>query len=782
MRGGALLGRLSCMLVVLAGGLAGATEIHVAPDGSGDVPTIQAAIDAAGADDVIVLADGVYTGPGNRDLLLGARNCQVRSQSGDAASCVIDLQAHAGFLQVHAFRLTLDDLTLTNGAHPVGGGAVRSTAGFVTFTRCRFHGNSGSGGDGGAIDITSNYPHQTSTLTGCEFWGNTAGSGGAAAMQLHNSRTHIIGCRFFDHAGTASAVVTLTGNYTLMTDCVFASNSVNAGTIRAENGLLDIERCVLAHNDAGFYGAAVLLWFSSVNARDCTFLDNGGTYAGDINQYYADPGDVLVIERCLFAYARAPYSVAGSNNSTPVVSCSNIYTAGGAWHLVIADQLGENGNLDTDPLFCDYAGGDLRLADISPCLPANNSCGVQIGFYGQGCVSDGYVVYPDGHGALADIQTAIDVVPTGGEVLLADGVFAGEGNRDLDFRGKALTLRSLSGDPAACVIDAGGVGRGFVFHSLEGSASVVRGITVRGGWSDGAGGAVLVEQSSPWFEDCRFEGSSAVWGGGLAATTDAWPVLRRCVFHGNQAVLGAAVSLQGARLDAYSCTLAANHSDGAAVFVQASTVRFEQSLIAHNTGGLAAWIMPGAEIQLAACDIFGNEGGDWTAPFIEQLDTDGNFLAPPCFCDLDLGVLTLCANSWCLPANNPLGDDVLVGALGAGCDACDCDGPVSNEDDADDDVVVPPLAGTAIAAHPNPFNPATTITYRLDRAGAARVAVFDLRGRLVSTLLQADLPAGEGRVLWTGRDDQGRAVEAGTYLCRLDGPGGVRTVAVTLVK
>jgi hypothetical protein len=249
------------------------------------------------------------------------------------------------------------------------------------------------------------------------------------------------------------------------------------------------------------------------------------------------------------------------------------------------------------------------------------------------------------------------------------------------------------------------------------------------------------------------------------------------VFNGNQAYLGGAFSAQGANIDTYSCTVAGNQSAGAALFVQGGDLRLEQTIVAHNTG-LAAWVDPGAEIYLASCDLFGNQGGDWTAPFASQLDLRGNFLAPPCFCDLDAGVLTLCADSSCLPANNPHGDDILLGALGAGCEACFCDGAVSGADDA----VIPPVADLTLAAHPNPFNPATTLIYRVDQAGPVSLVVFDLRGRRVATLLQASVAVGDGQVTWNGRDDEGRAVEAGTYLCRLECVGGVRTVPLALVK
>jgi len=65
----------------------------VSPDGTGDAPTIMAAIElAAFDDDVIELTDGIFTGFGNRDLNNNGKNLLIKSQSGNPAACIIDLQ------------------------------------------------------------------------------------------------------------------------------------------------------------------------------------------------------------------------------------------------------------------------------------------------------------------------------------------------------------------------------------------------------------------------------------------------------------------------------------------------------------------------------------------------------------------------------------------------------------------------------------------------------------------------------------------------------------------
>lgn len=72
---------------------------------------------------------------------------------------------------------------------------------------------------------------------------------------------------------------------------------------------------------------------------------------------------------------------------------------------------------------------------------------------------------------------------------------------------------------------------------------------------------------------------------------------------------------------------------------------------------------------------------------------------------------------------------------------------------------------------PNPFNPGTSITFTLPVAGPVWLAVYDLRGQLVNVLVNEQRPAGAQTVSWDGRDDQGAATAAGTYLFRLDADG-----------
>jgi hypothetical protein len=84
--------------------------------------------------------------------------------------------------------------------------------------------------------------------------------------------------------------------------------------------------------------------------------------------------------------------------------------------------------------------------------------------------------------------------------------------------------------------------------------------------------------------------------------------------------------------------------------------------------------------------------------------------------------------------------------------------------------------------YPNPFNPTTTINFSMTRAGRVEVKVYDLIGHHVATLVSDYLPAGEHKVVWDGRDMQGRPVASGTYLYRLEVNGATLTRQMTLLK
>jgi subtilisin family serine protease len=140
------------------------------------------------------------------------------------------------------------------------------------------------------------------------------------------------------------------------------------------------------------------------------------------------------------------------------------------------------------------------------------------------------------------IQAAINAAEPGETVMVADGIYQGQGNRDLDFGGKPITVQSEFG-PEFCVIDCqGSVGEpryGFYFHNGEGADSVVRGFKITGGYAEYIeyiGGGIVCYESSPTIEDCILANNVGVYGGGIKDTNSS-PIVRNCQFIGNAAHL-----------------------------------------------------------------------------------------------------------------------------------------------------------------------------------------------------------------------------------------------------
>jgi hypothetical protein len=82
-------------------------------------------------------------------------------------------------------------------------------------------------------------------------------------------------------------------------------------------------------------------------------------------------------------------------------------------------------------------------------------------------------------------------------------------------------------------------------------------------------------------------------------------------------------------------------------------------------------------------------------------------------------------------------------------------------------VKVFPMQSQLAQNYPNPFNPTTTIQYSLPEASSVRLEIFDLLGRKVRTLVNANQPADNYAVLWDGKDDNGVNAPSGVYFYRL---------------
>jgi parallel beta-helix repeat protein len=156
-----------------------------------------------------------------------------------------------------------------------------------------------------------------------------------------------------------------------------------------------------------------------------------------------------------------------------------------------------------------------------------------------------WYILPNGSGDAPTIQAGIDSAATGDSVVLGAGTYAGIGNREVDFLGKAITVTSESGRDVT-IIDCENSGRGFVFQSLEGPSSVLSGVTIWKGnasWMTGdidGGGIYCGENTSPTISGNAISNSSASYsGGGICCDVGSHPVISGNIINGNTAWSGA---------------------------------------------------------------------------------------------------------------------------------------------------------------------------------------------------------------------------------------------------
>ena len=149
------------------------------------------------------------------------------------------------------------------------------------------------------------------------------------------------------------------------------------------------------------------------------------------------------------------------------------------------------------------------------------------------------------------IQPLLSAASPGDVIELPDGVYSGEGNVNLSFEGKALTLRSASGDPAACVIDCNALPgtqvQGFLFTHSEGTDAVIEGITIRRAWTGNYGGAIYCYKgASPTIRNCVLRQNQAAKGAAIGCISGGSVVVEDCEFYGNTAELGGDFYSRGA--------------------------------------------------------------------------------------------------------------------------------------------------------------------------------------------------------------------------------------------
>jgi hypothetical protein len=398
---------------------------YITPDGLGDAPSVQAGIDSAAVGDTVLLADGTYTGAGNRNIGYRGKSLTVVSESGDPTLCTIDCEYLArGFIfdPGDGPGTVLEGIMINRGrcieAVPPadsGGGGIWCDQASPTIRSVIFSNCDTEMFGGGMACFGGSAP----VLTDVVFTGNIAAEGGG--MYCEDSSPVLTDVTFFDnYAGLpgrgggmfckgGSPLLTRVqflenmgdfgvGGFGLAEDCGAELRNVSftdntglnkSGAMYCLDSSPLIVGCTFSGNWGSFVGGLQLLGDSAPTIRGCTFFGNTGDDGGGIGCYGANSP---VLERTIIAGSPQGEGIFCYISSICAVtlSCCDIQgNAGGDWTDCIADQLGTNGNFSADPLFCDAGNGDFSLQACSPCLPGQHTegfdCDGVVGAFGAGC-------------------------------------------------------------------------------------------------------------------------------------------------------------------------------------------------------------------------------------------------------------------------------------------------------------------------------------------------------------------------------------------------------------
>ncbi len=161
-------------------------------------------------------------------------------------------------------------------------------------------------------------------------------------------------------------------------------------------------------------------------------------------------------------------------------------------------------------------------------------------------IAETHVVDVGGSGDYTTIQPALDAAAEGDTVLVLPGTYAGAENRDLDFVGKNLVLRSNNFNQTS-IIDCEFLGRAIFLNSAQTRSTIIEGLAFRNGLHAISGGAIYCFGASPSVRYCYFTENYAVQGGCIYAlgSGEVGMLIENCHFDDNNGDYGAGIFAHG---------------------------------------------------------------------------------------------------------------------------------------------------------------------------------------------------------------------------------------------
>jgi hypothetical protein len=523
----------------------------------------------------------------------------------------------------------------------------------------------GDHGDGGAIVA---FQGVDATITGNLIENNHADYYGGAIHLRQWSNGEISDNQILNNGSTLGAGIHIT--YT--SSPLIAHNLIKSNTCTGGGGGLYvyyysdpiIERNFIAQNSSWYSAGIGVYWSSEPIIRNNILVKNTGlailcntdgtaiiigNTISDNDEYpktsnggiQCRAGSHQIIEHNIITSNAGGFGISADANTT--ARYNNIWgNEKGNYSDAIGDQTGINGNISAEPKFVAPDSNDYHLSSESPCINAGDPNFVSapnetdydgdqrlLGQYIDIGADEARPVWNITKGKqYENIQQAIDDANDYDIIVVTIGTHTGPGNRNIDFGGKAITLRSI--DPnnrdiaAATIIDCQKSGRGFRFHSGEDANSVVDGLTITNGYAGFDGGAIHCQNSSPTIRNCIITNNSLHHGhgAGIYCGTNSNAIITNCIISSNTFVTP----------DGY----------GGGIYCYKSCPTITNCIITDNSavgpsqhgGGICCWgdQYAGADALVANCIVSGNSAGQrggglyayWSNPTFINCTVIGN--------------------------------------------------------------------------------------------------------------------------------------------------------------